>query len=45
MHLVYGLVIRGLSPRVRGNQDRLRGDGYLMGSIPARAGEPSSAIS
>ena len=32
---------KGLSPRVRGNQDFVAALGCLQGSIPARAGEPS----
>ena len=31
---------QGLSPRVRGNQHRILGGADLLGSIPARAGEP-----
>ena len=30
----------GLSPRVRGNHHRLKAEDRLVGSIPARAGEP-----
>ena len=33
----------GLSPRVRGNHERARPDGNLVGSIPACAGEPGTA--
>ena len=32
----------GLSPRVRGNHDRVRGGRSADGSIPACAGEPSN---
>ena len=31
----------GLSPRVRGNPHRIKGESTYAGSIPARAGEPS----
>ena len=34
-------VVRGLSPRVRGNREPRRGDRRGRGSIPACAGEPS----
>ncbi len=34
-------VLEGLSPRVRGNRQRLGGDGPAVGSIPAGAGEPA----
>ena len=37
--------IWGLSPRVRGNRGPARGAHVLSGSIPARAGEPGSALS
>ena len=37
--------IRGLSPRVRGNLLGKSGSGVRDGSIPARAGEPCSALS
>ena len=36
------LVVRGLSPRVRGNPVSSRGAPWRLGSIPACAGEPSS---
>ena len=36
-------VHKGLSPRVRGNRLTDRPDGYIIGSIPACAGEPGKA--
>ena len=36
----WATAVRGLSPRVRGNQDRLDFADVRLGSIPARAGEP-----
>ena len=37
-----GKIARGLSPRVRGNQDLAGGAVDAERSIPARAGEPAS---
>ena len=38
-----GSALRGLSPRVRGNPQRPQPRGWMVRSIPARAGEPFTA--
>ena len=38
-----GMLAKGPSPRGRGNHQRPRRDGQLLGTIPARAGQPPGA--
>ena len=45
MGLVSGMVLLGLSPRVRGNPRRSDFDGERGRSIPACAGEPARPVS
>ena len=40
--VVFVMCVVGLSPRVRGNLDRLPGEGRAFRSIPACAGEPTA---
>ena len=40
MDLKQTYILRGRSPRVRGSQDTIGLDVHVLGSIPARAGEP-----
>ena len=40
---VWAIIQTGLSPRVRGNRGQVASVSFILGSIPARAGEPRAA--